>query len=412
MENLTTYIQSPETASQKIHAIERKIAEGLRNGEWQHIGLCSGISGPLLFYHNLYKLTGEETYYDRMEQLLASIFDDYRIDPNMVSHCSGISGLSWTIGFLIRQEAIDPSVYEAIQETEQLLYLKMMETLSTGVYDFLHFGMGIFYNFLINDLVTLDKDQVIRTVADTLSRIAIQEGDGIKWCDYDMEKHVLMPDSFNFGLAHGIPAIVSLLSKAVSATQDRTLQADLIRLAEGGAAYLYAYKSSQPDTLSLYPYSVTGGKAPSYTSRLGWCYGDQSIAASMWQAFGATGNSLWKEEALAIMRHSAQRRSMQENSIADAGLCHGTAGIAHLYRRFYLHHPDPLFAETAQWWDTRTLEAACYTDGFAGYKTYYRTHGYSNVYGFLEGITGIGLSLVASLDPERCSDWDKALLFS
>jgi hypothetical protein len=50
-------------------------------------------------------------------------------------------------------------------------------------------------------------------------------------------------------------------------------------------------------------------------------------------------------------------------------------------------------------------------DGPAGFK-FYTDSKYENYYGILEGITGIGLSLIAALDPATTPAWDRCLLLS
>jgi lantibiotic biosynthesis protein len=41
-----------------------------------------------------------------------------------------------------------------------------------------------------------------------------------------------------------------------------------------------------------------------------------------------------------------------------------------------------------------------------------RDGGYETAYGLLEGMTGIGLALIAALDPDTAPAWDRCLLLS
>ncbi len=69
-----------------------------------------------------------------------------------------------------------------------------------------------------------------------------------------------------------------------------------------------------------------------------------------------------------------------------------------------------LFAETANYWLMVTFEMAKFEDGLAGFKTYKgHLNTWENNYGFLEGITGIGLGLISATS-DKYDSWDSLLL--
>ena len=58
------------------------------------------------------------------------------------------------------------------------------------------------------------------------------------------------------------------------------------------------------------------------------------------------------------------------------------------------------------------LEMAQFRDGLAGYKTWQgEQNGWENRYSLLEGIIGIGLSILSHLNP-NLMNWDECLLLS
>lgn len=78
----------------------------------------------------------------------------------------------------------------------------------------------------------------------------------------------------------------------------------------------------------------------------------------------------------------------------------------------YWETQNPIFKETANYWIEETLKMAKFEDGLAGYKAWYgEKDGWRNEYGFLEGIAGIGLTLLAHISNEEPT-WDKCLLLS
>ena len=85
------------------------------------------------------------------------------------------------------------------------------------------------------------------------------------------------------------------------------------------------------EQLPNHPAARFGYTAGDYSepSRLAWCYGDLGIAAVLLSAARAADNATWEREAIQIARLAAQR-TLANSGVQDAGLCHGSAGIAPL----------------------------------------------------------------------------------
>jgi hypothetical protein len=80
--------------------------------------------------------------------------------------------------------------------------------------------------------------------------------------------------------------------------------------------------------------------------------------------------------------------------VRDASLCHGAAGNAHLFHRWYALTGEPVFAEAARTWYAHAL-------GMPPPESM----------AFLEGAAGIALALVAATT-EIEPAWDRVLLAS
>jgi len=98
----------------------------------------------------------------------------------------------------------------------------------------------------------------------------------------------------------------------------------------------------------------------------------------------------------------------------DAGLCHGTAGIAHLFNRMYQATGDALLADAARYWYERTLMVRKPGVEIAGYRVRLADGSQPQRAarpGFLTGAAGIGLSLLSAISDVEPS-WDRLLLVS
>ena len=105
-----------------------------------------------------------------------------------------------------------------------------------------------------------------------------------------------------------------------------------------------------------------------------------------------------------------QRRTYNETFVGDAGICHGSAGVAMLFRRMFLDTKRDEFSDATAYWINSALSFSRFEDGLAGYKTREKD-GWKCDYSLLGGIAGIGLVLLSYLvDDEQ--KWDECFLLS
>jgi lantibiotic biosynthesis protein len=156
-------------------------------------------------------------------------------------------------------------------------------------------------------------------------------------------QRVLAPDGYvNLGLAHGIPGVVAVLAQFIQrgfevARSRAVLDSALRRLLDGSPRRARGrFASWQPVE-----------HEPS--TRLAWCYGDLGVAAALLGAGLALGHDEARTEGLAVALDCAGR-TVKEAFITDAGICHGAAGIAHLFNRMAQATGEPSLREAAVTW--------------------------------------------------------------
>jgi len=94
----------------------------------------------------------------------------------------------------------------------------------------------------------------------------------------------------------------------------------------------------------------------------------------------------------------------------DADFCHGSVGVAHIFSRFYNYTGNENFRKAAEYYYRKTIDMAVHPDGLAGYK-HLTDDGLVTDYSLLEGISGIGLSLISAVSDIE-PQWDQCLLLS
>ena len=101
--------------------------------------------------------------------------------------------------------------------------------------------------------------------------------------------------------------------------------------------------------------------------------------------------------------------------VVDAGLCHGAAGLGHIFNRMYQATGETWLLKAATFWFKRTLDLRLPGEGVAGFLCYWRDDNkkpqWIEEVGLLQGAAGIALTLLSaatSIEPK----WDRILLVS
>lgn len=362
-------------------------------------GLYNGEFGSLIFlsYYSKYKNDSnlETTIHCYVEKLLENLV------KCVSSHtfCSGYSGVLYLFDFLKDENLLYIDYKESQSMIEDYIILSMERDISDNNYDFLHGVLGCGYYFLKNN-----NDNVIQCIIDFLFDISIfiEKKNTICWKSKIDGKG---KKGYNIALSHGMASIILFLSCLI----DKGIKNEKIyKLLHGGINYILSQEIDVNKFGSFFPsQSLENGDSIS-RSRLAWCYGDLGIAYSFWRAGKITSNAILEKKALDMFFYSTKRISVESSGVVDAGLCHGSTGIAMIFRRMYLNTGCDTYYEATNFWIEKTLNYACFNDGLAGYKTYIYPK-WELDYSLLTGISGIGLMLLSYLLNDRQS-WDKMFL--
>lgn len=364
------------------------------------IDWIDGISSYILFQYHFYIIfkTGDRP-------LISSLKKLYNLIPNAeigLSYSTGLPGVFNVLNYLNEKNFIDEGYKDAEQLFSQLFCEKILYDIEKLNLDFLHGSSGILM-YLTNRRYSLEFLLNITNLY--FEKLKIYENNLIAFPCHNFE--ISAPDlGINLSLSHGNSAIICVLSKIFQQTNNIKIEIIINNIFN---SYFIIKEIPHNRVLSLYPHTSIDLNE----SRMAWCYGDLGIACAFWQAGKTFNNAEWKQEAVSIMLNSSKRRDLKENKIIDAGICHGTAGIAHIFNRFYKETHIKEFDDARWYWLNETLNMAKFDDGLAGYKSFYGNQGWRNEFGLLEGIAGIGLVLLGFLtDDLEDLSWDRCLLLS
>jgi lantibiotic modifying enzyme len=219
----------------------------------------------------------------------------------------------------------------------------------------------------------------------------------------------------NLGTAHGAPAAMAVLAEALA---DGSLPVELAARARDVLRETMRHFLTHAGTgqgPSRWPATVVPGQAPG-GCRLAWCYGDTGVAATLAivgaaaQAAGIAEAEAWTSEARTTALHAA-RRTASEAQVVDAGLCHGSAGNSILFARLHQRFGDPELAAAALGHIEATVAFHRPGRGVAGYQAWREPDPPLDEIGWLEGVAGIALALLAAVSDHE-PRWDRPLYAS
>lgn len=376
--------------------------------------LAGGAAGEALFHAYLALHTGDEQPAERAAERLDTAVEGVATIIMPPGLYSGFPGVAWVAEHLqTRLFEPDPESGDPYLEIDEAL-LTFVGTLTTAdEYDLIGgvTGLGVYAR---ERLASPSGALLLERVVDHLATQAETGPDGTTWFTPphrlpEWQREIHPQGLYNLGVAHGIPAVLALLAIACRAG----VAADRARpLLDGAVRWLLA-RQLPAGTASCFGTVAVAGGEPS-PSRLAWCYGDPGIAATLLVAAQAAGEPAWEAKALEIARHAA-RRAPEQSFVRDAGICHGAAGLAHLFNRFWQASGEAVFRDAAVAWIERTLAFQVPGEGIAGFSAWHAQSGQQGRWvaepGLLEGATGVGLVLLAAVSAVE-PEWDRILLVS
>ncbi|MCL2291026.1 MAG: lanthionine synthetase C family protein [Bacteroidetes bacterium] len=388
----------------KIHAITQILTSEVL----PEIGLLTGIGGQILFCNELG--AHKEISQDWLSRLHNVLEEKLSNEDFAFTHCDGLAGIGWLYEYLSQRKMIDYNTNLLLEEFDNALKKALKGFMLENDYEFLYGGVGIASYFIRRATKKKELIYILNQFLEDLEKSSTrQENGGIKWISSLGDHEPKW--GYNLSLSHGMASIVSILSKIYKIEGVNKIKTK--KLLHGAVQYILAQEIVKEIHGSYFPNYALESTSTIYKSRLAWCYGDLGIASALFQAGTVLKENAWIDKALEIFLFTAtQRRSLEDNNILDAGLCHGASGIGHIFYRMWWNTKLPEFKDAADYWFDQTLKMAKFEDGLAGFKTYRIQEDkpvWLNEYGLLGGITGIGLALLTYYY-ETEPTWDECLL--
>jgi lantibiotic biosynthesis protein len=296
----------------------------------------------------------------------------------------------------------------------------------TADYDLIR-GLAGFGVYALERLPRPSAVACLTKIVDRLAETAEHGPQGTTWHTApellpDWQRAIFPGGYYNLGVAHGVPAVVAMLGATAAAAgrmgaAGDPAAADLAErarsLGEGASRWLLA---QQLPPGKPFRFGTTfSPETPPERSRLAWCYGDPGVAAALLVTARARGDAALERQAIELALEAGNRPA-ELSGVRDAGLCHGSAGLAHLFNRLYQATGEPRLAAISRHWFEHALDFRQPGRGLAGYLAFQFeddavTEKWRADPGLLEGVAGIGLALLGGLGDFEPA-WDRVLMLS
>ena len=376
--------------------------------------LASGQAGLAVAFAYFHRAEPDRGYDEVAGAYLDAAIDQLSAALLPFGLFGGFTGIAWAASHLDRLVGrADDAADEFASIDDALLELLAAPSCDRD-YDLIGglSGIGV---YALERLPNSRAQEILARVVDQLARLAEEQPGGVAWrTPRDLlppNRQPLRPEGeLNLGVAHGVPGAVALLRRLMRRTCRRKR-----RPGWSIAPWLGSCNSSSPT--ARMPGSDTTPVREICSARCAW---PGATAIRAWQprcfarhrrAAMPTGSGLRFEIA-----SDAADRPEPDMQVADAGLCHGWAGLLHQYNRLYQATGERKFADFARHCCRRTLEAQCPGRGIAGYAAWQGGGSdgkweWLGEVGLLEGAAGIALALLAAAG-DMPPEWDLTFLVS
>jgi lantibiotic modifying enzyme len=369
-------------------------------------GLLDGKAGIVLLFAYLSKLVPEKNYSDITAGILDELSDSLSNDELDHSMSGGVAGIAFAFQHLRNIGALDKSEDLNLSELDEFVSLGIDNDFKNGNWDPLHGMVGLGIYFLERNKETGEK-KYLEKVVDYLSQIRTDLHGYKVWITPGYGKY--SNDNYNFGMAHGLPGILSFLAQVYLR---EIKQPEIEEMISSCLPFLLQNEYGE-DEEYCFPTSIEIEKKHELQkqgSRLAWCYGDLCMANALVHCGRALQNPNWKTHGIDIAIKTT-KREFESAGCMDAPFCHGTTGLVHQYQRFYQLTGNEVFKYAVENWLNITLKEYYKPgNGVGGYsfrclKEETNLFEYVPHYGLLEGSAGIALVYVYLLYNVQ-PDWD------
>jgi hypothetical protein len=362
----------------------------------ESVSFLNGSISSCFFYFNLCLHWPKKR--EELEILIKSEADKIigYINENSVSpfYIDGLVGFGYTLSNLYQMNLLEGDENLNLEDLDTHIWELAKKDLETYNFDLFYGVIGIGNYFIQRSIVKPELKLKLIEIGDAIvsNKIDISEKE-IIW----QTKKNIENNEIDLSLSHGMSSIIAFLSKLISLNINPKLY---ITIVEKGCNFILS-----KNTNNRFPDILCENK--SKYSSLRWCHGDLGVVYALAYSSKIIKNREIYIKAMEVALNIAQFRGTKEQELFSASICHGTLGVAHMFMKLSLFFENnSKIDEAATYWYNESNEIMNST---IGYNYVDNNKSMAELTGILNGIEGIGLALISSLD-NKITSWDSSIL--
>jgi lantibiotic biosynthesis protein len=353
--------------------------------------LLTGRLGLCIYYLEVFQTTGNPADAELGISHLETVFEHWNTGSTTLkgnAYSYGGAGLGYVATLFKSAGLVEIDMMREFKELDAYLFQSALEQIiNDGDIDPLHGAMGVLHYFNSRGEEPCIRGY-IESMVHALSIRIVDTKNGIWINNNSFEKK----PQINFSLSHGLCGYLSIL---LDTYQLGICTGKIEKWVTSGVQHLlhyYRQPNFSQENFQQFPalISLAGEPTPMFTNRLAWCYGDLNVVGLLYKAAKILGNKKWQQLADEYGIVTTTRKLSQHTSVTDAHFCHGAAGLATYYQTLYSTIKLDAYKSAFLFWQNQTksyidkeLDNGFYTGKEAN---------------LLEGLPGIGLSLIGNTD--------------
>ncbi len=316
-------------------------------------GIFGGRLGLIYYFFYRYKVDPKEIYLEKIGVLLESSFENCNNEAATISSelnlSDGLCGLGFILNELMHARVIDESYVEQLITINDLALEYTRRAIQERNFDFFYGATGgLFYLSEVNEL------DHCRIIIYELAKVA-PEYDFLYHCNHEDEFN----KGINFGLAHGNTALFTVLMRL----QKKGVKSEALKkLVKKGVKKLLTYEQIafiEGEHIKVYfPHNIileNKKKKINHSAILGWCNSELDMALLM-HLYNETNNtSQLAETAEKISTETLKRKTENATGVYDHHFCHGSSGVAQLYKKLFNYTQREQYKEAYIYWCRETM---------------------------------------------------------
>lgn len=377
------------------------IKRELSNTAAKNDGFLGGAGGTIyfLFYYSRV-FRSPDIFEEATTQLNSYIkkLNDNQLRVAPYSLCNGLAGVGYLLNHLAILDFVKFDANKELKQLDKLLFQFSLGLIERNNTDFLHGAIGILWYFLKKER-SFQTDSYIINITQSICEKIEHFG------RITLLKNTSVPASgenfSNYSLSHGLSGSLIVLLECLRRLPKRKFAEHQISTSTYNLISMYEMRVQK--SASIFPIGTNTDTGEStFSDRLAWCYGDVNILLLFYRYSSYFGAEKVGDFPIEKVKQSITKRlSVESTMVKDSHFCHGASGLAQFFLTLFRESHYKPFFDLYNYWINQIQRNLLIEikDGLYG----------SNPHSILDGLTGIGLTLLSSYSRKPLK-WSDCLL--